>query len=1056
MTSIFQQRLEKLNPQQRKAVEAIEGPVMVIAGPGTGKTEVLSARIANILTKTDAGPHNILCLTFTDAGTIAMRKRLLEFIGPEAYKVNIYTFHAFCNDVIQENLDYFGKRELSLVSELEVVQFLENLIDKFPTDHPLYHVSSYYEVNRLKNLFQIMKAENWTAADIIAASDEYLKNLPNDPEFQYKRANSSKGTKIGDPNDRLISAETEKIEKLKAGAKEFDNYQKFLNEKHGMYKGRYDYQDMIAWVVRAFKENENILATYQERFLYILVDEYQDTNGAQNEVINLLTNFWDNPNIFIVGDDDQSIYRFQGANLRNIMSFYHANPNSEKVMITKNYRSSQNILNSAMSLIEGNSERLINEIPGLEKNLTASNAEVATSGTKTRVFEYYNTAHEEAGMVQIIEKLHESNIDLNEVAVIYSQHRQAYNIIKLLEQKKIPLNVKESTNILDLPFTKTIINILTYISGEFDNPYSMESVLFHILHYDFFKISVRDIAMLSAKLRQLESEHRAQKKSAGLMQLPTLEPKLRELIADETTIRDLISDDSQEKLLSLGEGLNKWIRNIPHMTLQELVETIFSESGILEYVMNSEDKVWHMRILTTFFDFIKEESRKSPNLNLKELLQMIKKMEEHGIALPLAKMTFAKNGVNFITAHSSKGLEFKYVFIIGCQKKIWDSGRGNRGSFSFPHTLTLSNTGDDTEEARRLFYVAMTRAKEHLVISYSARDINDKDIEMSQFIAEVIENSKKYSLDINIEPHSLSNDDMMSYYSFLMSSQQVKNNDIIEEQYIDDLLKDYKLSPTHLNKYLACPITFYFENVLRVPSPLNEYMAFGNSIHYALEHFFKNAKKNGSFDNLNRLIQYFTYYMDLNRSSFTEIQFEKRSAYGTKVLEEYFNHYKSSWTTNVRVEYNVWQAQIDGVPITGKIDKIEFEEGGARTNIVDYKTGQYSNSIQKLKAPSETDPIGGDYWRQIVFYKILTDSDKKESWNMRSGEMDFIEKDSKSGEFKKIKIEVSHEDIEIVKAQIKDTYTKIMNHEFSIGCGKEDCTWCDFVKQEYRVGAFNN
>ncbi|MDP4008255.1 MAG: ATP-dependent DNA helicase [Candidatus Peregrinibacteria bacterium] len=1048
MTTIFQQRLEKLNPEQRKAVEAIEGPVMVIAGPGTGKTEVLSARIANILQSTDAGPHNILCLTFTDAGTIAMRKRLLEFIGPEAYKVNIYTFHAFCNDVIQENLDYFEKRELSLVSELEVVQFLEKLIDKFQPDHPLYHVSSYYEVGRLKDLFQTMKAENWTTSDVIAASDEYLKNLPNDPEFQYKRANSSKGVKVGDPNDRLISPEIEKIEKLKAGAKEFDNYQKFLNDKE-----RYDYQDMIAWIVKAFKEDENMLATYQERFLYILVDEYQDTNGAQNEIINLLTNFWDSPNIFIVGDDDQSIYRFQGANLRNIMSFYHTHPTSEKVMITQNYRSSQNILNSAMSLIEGNNERLINEIPGLEKNLTASNAELAGSETKTRVFEYYNTAHEEAGIVEIIEKLHKSNIDLNEVAIIYSQHRQAYNIIKLLEQKKIPLNVKESTNILDLPFAKTIINILTYIAGEFENPYSMESVLFHILHYDFFKISVRDIAMLSAKLRQLESEHRAQKKSANLMQLPTLEPKLRELITDEATIRDLISIDSQEKLLKLGEGLNKWIRNIPHMTLQELIETIFSEGGILEYVMNAEDKVWHMRILTTFFDFIKEESRKNPNTSLKDLLQMLKKMEEHGISLPLAKMTFAKNGVNFITAHSSKGLEFKYVFIIGCQKKIWDSSRANRGSFSFPNTLTLSNTGDDTEEARRLFYVAMTRAKKHLVISYSARDMNDKDIEMSQFVAEVIENSKKHALDIHIEPCALSDESMMSYYSFLMSSQQVKNNDIIEEQYITDLLKDYKLSPTHLNKYLECPIAFYFENVLRVPRPLNEYMAFGNSIHYALEHFFKNTKKHGSFDNLDRLIQYFTYYMDLNRSSFTEIQFEKRSAYGAKVLEEYFNHYKSSWTPNVRVEYNVWQAQIDGVPITGKIDKIEFENTEA--NIVDYKTGQYSNSIQNLKAPSEAEPLGGNYWRQIVFYKILTDSDKKESWNMTSGEMDFVERDSKSGEFKKVKMEVSHEDVEIVKAQIKDTYTKIMNHQFSQGCGKEDCQWCNFVKQEYRVGASN-
>lgn len=1023
---------------------------MVIAGPGTGKTEVLAARIANILQKTDSQPHNILCLTFTDAGTIAMRKRLLEFIGPEAYKVNIYTFHAFCNEVIQQNLDYFGKRELSLVSELEVVQFLEKLVDSFPTSHPLYHVSSYYEVGRLKNLFQTMKAEDWTVEEVTQAVDAYLKDLPNNPEFQYKR--NTKDAKAGDPNQRLIKAQTEKMEKLKAGAKEFEKYQAFLAET-----GRYDYQDMIAWVVKAFSENENMLAEYQERFLYILVDEYQDTNGAQNEIINLLTNFWDNPNIFIVGDDDQSIFRFQGANLRNIMDFYGRHKDAEKIMITKNYRSSQNILNSAKSLIEGNSERLINEIPGLEKNLTASSADVATSEIKPRVFEYYNTAHEEAGIVEILEKLHINGTDLSEVAVIYNQHRQAYNIIKLLEEKKIPLNVKESTNILELPFTKTIINILTYIAGEFKEPYSMESALFHILHYDFFNIGTRDIAMLSAKLRQLEQEHRKKKKeSAGMLQLPSLEPRLRELIADEAIIRNLISIDSQERVLKLGEGLNNWIGQIPHTTLQELIENIFSEAGILEYVMNTNEKIWHMRILTTFFNFVKDECRKNPGLTLEGLLQMINQMDEHGIKMPLSKMTFAKKGVNFVTAHSSKGLEFEHVFVIGCQGKIWDRGRGSRGQFTFPQTLTLSNTGDDTQESRRLFYVAMTRAKKHLVMSYSARDMNDKDIEMSQFVAEVLEKSKDTKNPIEIEPKVLPDENIMRYHRSLMSRSQAHNTQIIETAYLNDLLKDYKLSPTHLNKYLQCPVAFYFENILRVPRPLHENMAFGTAIHYALEHFFKKAKKTGVFPNEGTLEHYFTHGMDLNRSAFTETQFKKRLEYGREILKGYFDQHKETWDTNVKLEYYVWNAHMDGIPITGKIDKVEFKkspEGGMEANIVDYKTGNFINAIQRLKGPSEKQPLGGDYWRQIVFYKILTDADKKEPWYMTSGEMGFIEKDSKSGKYQKVKIEVTYEDIETVKGQIKDTYAKIMDHQFTHGCNEETCTWCEFIKQEYRVGS---
>ena len=228
-------------------------------------------------------------------------------------------------------------------------------------------------------------------------------------------------------------------------------------------------------------------------------------------------------------------------------------------------------------------------------------------------------------------------------------------------------------------------------------------------------------------------------------------------------------------------------------------------------------------------------------------------------------------------------------------------------------------------------------------------------------------------------------------------------------------------------------------------------MAFGTAIHYALEHFFKHAKKIGSFGNTDRLLQYFSHAMDLNRSAFTEIQFKKRLEYGTRALEGYYEQYKDTWDTQVRLEYYVWNAHMNGIPITGKIDKIEFMSP-SEVNIVDYKTGNFINALKKLKRPSEKDPIGGDYWRQIVFYKILTDADKKESWHMTSGEMDFIEKDSKSGKYQKVRVDITYEDVEFVKAQIQDTYAKIMDHQFTRGCNEENCTWCEFVKQEYKVG----
>jgi DNA helicase-2/ATP-dependent DNA helicase PcrA len=315
----FKEEYAKLNAPQQKAVDTTDGAVLVVAGPGTGKTQILAARIANILLKTDAKPQNILCLTFTDAGVVAMRNRLERFIGTDAYKVNIHTFHSFCNKVIQENASYFSVKELEPIGDLERIQLMEKLVDGFDVNHPLKRMRGdvYYEISsgRLNNLFSMMKRENKSAEDIEKAVDAYIEDLPNREGFYYKR--KYKEFNAGDPNPKKIEAEKAKMDLTIAAAKEMKNYDQLKAEK-----GYYDFDDMILWVLKAFKEDEDLLLNYQERFQYILVDEYQDTNGAQNDIFKQLISYWENPNAFVVGDDDQSIYRFQGANLTNIVDFY--------------------------------------------------------------------------------------------------------------------------------------------------------------------------------------------------------------------------------------------------------------------------------------------------------------------------------------------------------------------------------------------------------------------------------------------------------------------------------------------------------------------------------------------------------------------------------------------------------------------------------------------------------------------------------------------------------------------------------------------------------------
>src|SRR5215475_13568420 len=204
----FDEEYQKLNAQQRLAVDTTEGPVMVIAGPGTGKTQILAARIGKILLETDAAPANILCLTYTDAGAIAMRRRLLSFIGPDAYKVHIHTFHSFCNDIIQENLSLFEKTSLDPISDLERIQLFKTLIDRFPKNHPLkrYRGDVYFEMNNLQTLFSTMKREGWSPAFIKERIDQYLASLALRDEYIAKRATAS--FKKGEVRTDKIEEET--------------------------------------------------------------------------------------------------------------------------------------------------------------------------------------------------------------------------------------------------------------------------------------------------------------------------------------------------------------------------------------------------------------------------------------------------------------------------------------------------------------------------------------------------------------------------------------------------------------------------------------------------------------------------------------------------------------------------------------------------------------------------------------------------------------------------------------------------------------------------------
>ena len=1021
----FNEEYKKLNEQQRKAVDTIEGPVIVIAGPGTGKTQILAARIGKILLDTDVLPENILCLTYTDAGTIAMRKRLQQFIGADAYKTNIYTFHAFCNDVIQDNLSLFEKNSLDAISELESIQLYKTLIDGFPKNHLLkrYRGDVYFEIKNLRNLFSSMKREGWQPAFIKERIDAYQQSLPLREEYVAKRATNN--FKKGDVRIDKIAEETEKMEKLKAAVNEFENYQTLMRKNN-----RYDFDDMINWVIKVFEEHKNVLANYQEKFQYILVDEFQDTSGTQNRLVQLLTSYWDEPNIFVVGDDDQSIYRFQGANVENMEIFMNDYKSLLVVVLENNYRSTQPILDIAKTLIEKNEERLIMKRPDLNltKNLISSNSNINVLSNKPTIIEYLSVKDEMAAITNKIAELIDLKIPAGKIAVIYKENRYGAILAQYFKLKNIPVFSKRNINILEQPFAKKVIQLLRYLNAEHDIPYGGDEMLFEILHYDFYTIPPIEIAKLTVE--------------ANSKRYDDQQSSIRKLLYDKanTPAKNLFDTGIHEGLKKVSAILEKLIAAVANSTLQGLFENIIQYAGILPYIMQSDDKIGLMQLLTALFDFIKEETSRNPLLNLEGLVEIIELMEKEGLPLPMVQVAGSDKGVNLLTAHGSKGLEFEYVFFAGVNASSWEKKRKPGGGYKFPDTMFTSlPQSSDEEELRRLFYVALTRAEKFLTISFAKFKNDTKEMEPSMFIAEILQ---KHSLGIN--KISLSAEALIEY-ELLHFTAQAPEIEKAEEDFISTILDKFVMNVTALSAYLNCPLGFYYKNLIRIPSGKSENLEFGSAVHHALEKLFRRMQdgKQETFPSKDEMMVDFNWYMRRHRENFTKQAFERRMEYGDEVLRNYYNKYINTWNKVVAVERNIRGVIVNGVPLKGKLDKLEFT--GKEINVVDYKSGDIDKAMSKLKGPNDKEPSGGDYWRQAVFYKLLIDNYEQKDWRVISTEFDFIEPDKKK-EYRKEKIVITLADIETVKQQIKTVWDKIQSREFYTGCGKEDCHWCNFVK----------
>jgi DNA helicase-2/ATP-dependent DNA helicase PcrA len=707
-------------------------------------------------------------------------------------------------------------------------------------------------------------------------------------------------------------------------------------------------------------------------------------------------------------------------------------------VLTDNYRSTQPILDVSKTLIDRNEERLVSQIEGLSKELISSKPALAGLTNEPVIQEFKLAREEMIAITSQVKQLVDEKTDPGKIAVIYKENKYGEELAKYLRLKEIPVYSKRNTNILAHPFIKKIIQLLRYLHAEHDIPYGGDEMLFEILHFDFYKIPPIEIARLTVEVNKKKYNDES--------------TSIRKLLSEKANApaKTLFDTGINERLKSTCHLLEQLIADVPNVTLQLLFARVIHNGNVLSYIMQNDDKIALMQLLTAFFDFIKEETARNASLDLGALIGIIDLMEKEGIPLPMMQVSGSDKGVNLLTAHGSKGLEFEHVFIAGVNASFWEKKRKPGGGYKLPDTLFSSQPhSSDEEELRRLFYVAMTRAEKNLQISYARYKTDGKELEPSMFIAEIQ------------EQHHLPADKIELFaaeileFEILQFNEQAPEIEKAGEDFIAGLLDKFEMNVTALNNYLNCPLGFYYKNLLRIPSGKSEATEFGSAVHYALEKLFRKMQdgKKDTFPPKEEMIADFNWYMKRHRENFTKEAFERRMEYGNEVLSNYYDKYVNSWNKVVTVERNIKGVLVNDIPLKGKLDKLEFN--GMEVNVVDYKSGNIDNAIPKMSAPGDAVPNGGDYWRQAVFYKILVDNYERKGWKVISTEFDFVEPDKK-GAYRKQKILISPADIETVKQQLTQVWQKIQARDFYTGCGKADCHWCNFVKDNHLAVALHD
>ena len=982
----FEKTYKELNKAQRLAVDTIDGPVMVVAGPGTGKTQILALRIGNILKKTDTSPDGILCLTFTNSGVSAMKERLEKYIGDRAKNVAVSTFHSFAFNLIEKHYELLDFTQMpALLSDDEAVFLIDEILNNNDWEYisPRNNPAMYF--GDLKQLVSILKRERITFNKLLSYIEEDIKNLKETPENISSR---------GETKGKLKKETEKKIDQLMRTREVVKFYE--LYEKNKKEKSLIDYDDVLEYAVLLVEDFESVRDDIRENYLYILVDEHQDSNGVQNSFLKAVWKEVESPNIFVVGDDRQLIYAFSGASLSYFEEFSHIFGKAKLIILIENYRSTAPILSIADNLLKSSitDEKLNSNKKG---------------NSKIMLNEYAYPRDEIIGAGLYFKQKIEEGLGSDECALLVPKNYNVRSAIQILSDMGLPVSSGKSLS------------------------------LFSVLEGDFFRrvlgviVNPSDSILLSKSLLDKTSD----------ISYLSAHNFLKNTKPDKLTIEELISYDSNDGLFTRenpiskwGNKLKDWVNNLSSEKPSIVISNIGNEL-LINTSKGSDELLNRVEVVRSFIHlamFYEEKNRKP---TLASFLEYINRLESYGTHIELTKFE-SDSGIRVMTLHKSKGLEYECVWVAHMNEETLMSEK--KGGFTLPEKIKEHINKRSVEMAKRELYVAITRAKEFCILSYAQENYNGNTMELASIIKELddIHFVKKNS--------SATEKEILEQGAEVYINSNIKKDTNI----VSDIQKlvyenhsDIKVSVSMLNNFFECPWKWYFRNFLRLPEVKPVYLTLGTVVHSMIEYILKLKElpsENEIKSNINEAFQ--------KEGITNENNLRKLSRDAYDITQNWIDNYYSHLLPDFKSERSVLFVDKKFFPhllMYGKIDLTEYLTDG-KVYVTDFKTGNSKTSgiIEKVDEEGRM----SDLMRQLAMYSYLLSGNSGEL-KVSNSKLLFLE--SKVGDKNAFyQTKITEEQINLLKRDIKEYDEALSSGSWverecnfkPYGSGSMECEYC--------------